>query len=251
VSVHVGLDLGKEHDYTALAVVLDSGAGDGGRRERPTQRRNTGVLSRVSGPARIGGSSRRYQLTDLRRYELGTDYVDIVPHVVKIMNDSRLTIDGVRPMLYVDSTGVGAPVVEMLRSSGLGDLIAIKFRPSSEDARWTQGNREGRIPKEDVVAALRVAWQQKQVAARRGMKLWPTLRNELSAFKRKQNEKTGSVTYEHWRQQDHDDLVFAVAMAIYGAQYAPGSRPVFIERMSFGPSEAASRASHTWRVGRI
>ncbi len=40
---------------------------------------------------------------------------------------------------------------------------------------------------------------------------------ELQSFRCKQNPKTAHVSFEHWRDSDHDDLVLAVAMACWGA----------------------------------
>jgi hypothetical protein len=53
-------------------------------------------------------------------------------------------------------------------------------------------------------------------------------RKELENFGAKQNEGTGHTSYEAWREGEHDDLVLAVAMAIYSAtrrrpQYLSGS----------------------------
>ena len=40
---------------------------------------------------------------------------------------------------------------------------------------------------------------------------------ELQGFRRKENPKTSHVSFEHWRDSDHDYLVLAVAMACWGA----------------------------------
>ena len=51
-------------------------------------------------------------------------------------------------------------------------------------------------------------------------------REELQSFRRKQNPKTSHVSFEHWRDSDHDDLVLAVAMACWGATSRRGRRSV-------------------------
>ena len=51
-----------------------------------------------------------------------------------------------------------------------------------------------------------------------GLELWPALRKELLAFRRKINLKTAHDSYEHWRDSDHDDLVLAVALACWWAR---------------------------------
>ena len=69
------------------------------------------------------------------------------------------------------------------------------------------------MPKEDLVAALEVPFDKGTLKIAEGLELWPALREELQSFRRKQNPKTSHVSFEHWRDSDHDDLVLAVAMA--------------------------------------
>jgi hypothetical protein len=38
-------------------------------------------------------------------------------------------------------------------------------------------------------------------------------------FRRKQNARTAHISYEHWRESDHDDLVLAAALACWKANY--------------------------------
>ena len=79
----VGLDLGQKQDFSAVAVVE--------RDER--------------GCMRV-----RY----LERMALGTPYVKVVSRVSEIMRHTELALQS---RLVVDATGVGAPVVEMLRAA--------------------------------------------------------------------------------------------------------------------------------------
>ena len=51
---------------------------------------------------------------------------------------------------------------------------------------------------------------------------------ELQNFRHKQNPKTSHVSFEHWRDSDHDDLVLAVAMACWGATGGRGQRALRI-----------------------
>ena len=55
-------------------------------------------------------------------------------------------------------------------------------------------------------------------------------REELLSFRRKQNPKTSHVSFEHWRDSDHDDLVLAVAMACWGATSRRPRRSVRVIR---------------------
>ena len=53
----------------------------------------------------------------------------------------------------------------------------------------------------------------------KGLTGWPKLREELLNFRRKQNTVTAHISYEHWRESDHDDLVLAAALACWKAIY--------------------------------
>src|SRR5713101_931572 len=91
----VGLDLGKQQDFTAIAVV-----------EREEQ-----ALAWMA-PV-FKGLAVRY----LERMPLGTPYTEIVERVRELVNH-RL-VSG-RCWLVIDATGVGSPVVDMLRKARLG-----------------------------------------------------------------------------------------------------------------------------------
>ena len=79
----VGLDLGQAQDFTAAAIL-----------ERPDPR------------------ERVYAARHLQRWPLGTSYPEIVADVVQMVR--RLTP---APILAVDATGVGRPVVESVATS--------------------------------------------------------------------------------------------------------------------------------------
>src|ERR1035438_2704427 len=87
----LGLDLGKRHDYSAIAVV---------ERLEPM---------RGYGRARDGHMVVRY----LERVPLGTGYPAVVEQVRTLVSTDRMRG---RCNVVVDSTGVGEPVVDMLRS---------------------------------------------------------------------------------------------------------------------------------------
>lgn len=92
----VGLDLGQRRDHTAIAVVE--------RLEVVYPERN-----------RVTWDFRRekcYRLRHLERVALGVGYMEIAARVGRLMRSGDLAK---RSRLAVDASGVGAPVVEMLR----------------------------------------------------------------------------------------------------------------------------------------
>jgi hypothetical protein len=96
----VGLDLGKSSDPSALTVL-----------EWTWPRRSTPFPAKPLLPTRRP----TYDVTALKRWPLGTPYVDIVQWLTRLFLSPALQVTGQpMPVLVVDQTGVGAAVVEML-----------------------------------------------------------------------------------------------------------------------------------------
>ena len=73
----------------------------------------------------------------LERVELGTPYPDVVEHVSGLVADDRLA----GCTLVVDATGVGAPVVDLLKKAKLPcRLMPVMITGGSND---TPGRRAG------------------------------------------------------------------------------------------------------------
>jgi hypothetical protein len=68
-------------------------------------------------------------------------------------------------------------------------------------------------------AALEVPFHKGTLKVAKGLELWSALREELLNFRRKQNKQTAHISYEHWRESDHDDLVLGAALACWKATY--------------------------------
>ena len=200
MAFYVGLDLGQSADHTALAVV-----------QSLKQRNAEGEIGRY------------LHLRHLERYPLRTPYTTIADGVVDVMRSEALTSDEYDPTrhrvakpkaeLLVDKTGVGRGVTDILKERGL------RFTGIVIHGGETTHNTDGayHVPKKDLVAALEVPFDKGTLKIAEGLELWLGLREELQSFRRKQNPKTAHVSFEHWRDSDHDDLVLAVAMACWGA----------------------------------
>jgi hypothetical protein len=182
---YVGLDLGQAQDYTALS-----------------------VIEKASGPDTAPPRT-EYRVRHLQRFKLGTPYPDIVTRVYEMivkLPDSVLT---------VDHTGVGRPVVDLFRASGLNPIavtITGGDTVNHEAGLW-------RVPKRDLVGVLTVAFQNGTLKIAEALPDAKTLIDELLNFKVKINVKTAHDSYEAWREGVHDDLVLSVAMAVWAAQF--------------------------------
>lgn len=189
----VGLDLGQASDFTALVVL-----------ERPVveQRKGKGVPS----------AKPVYSLRHLHRFPLGTPYTEIVSDVVTMVGKPPL--EGCS--LIVDSTGVGAAVMDLLRQSSPKALL----RPvlitggnsaaMSDDGCW-------HVAKVQLVSVLQILLQARRLKVAPALPLAELLTKELQNFRVKITA-SANETYEAWREGDHDDLVLSAALACWFAE---------------------------------
>jgi hypothetical protein len=186
----LGLDLGQAQDYTALCVVET--AGDGGA------------------PV--------YHVRHLERFRLGTSYPAIVERVKDVTQAD--TLRG-RYILVADATGVGAPVVDLLRQANV-NTVAVTITGGDTVIRDAG---DFRVPKRDLVSSLQVLLQAGRLKFAEGLPDVPSLVREMLAFQRKITDQAYD-TYGAWRDGAHDDMVLSVALAVW---YAGRSAHVSVE----------------------
>ena len=167
----------------------------------------------------------------LERIPLQTPYPDMVKGVRQ-----RLEAIGERCALVIDATGVGRGVVDLFREGWTESdpdtlqRIVLPGKPSIIAVTLTNGQQghaeswdEQYVPKRDVITALLLALQQQRFRAAASLAEIPTLLNEAKNFQWKVS-KAGDDLYGQWREGKHDDLLLAVAVAVwYGDKYAPVS----------------------------
>ena len=193
--VILGIDLGKTNDYTAICGI-----------EKWQQYKEWPYEDERLGEA-------KYRLVYLERFPLGTDYVDQAKFAKVIYDDAidRYSDDKLRPDLLLDATGPGLPMLDVFK----------KIIPYSQGVYITSGhevNRENSIyyvPKKHLATNLQIIIQGKRLAFGRNIPELKTLKDELMNFQYKINEQTGNVSFEHWRERDHDDMVLAIAIALW------------------------------------
>jgi hypothetical protein len=165
----------------------------------------------------------RLDVLHLERFEIGTSYVIQVDAVLARLEGLLALCDPERslPILAVDYTGVGRPVVDMFRAKGCPiPLIAItstsgetahadSFRPG----HWTDWT----VPKKELVAPLLVGVQNERVKIAPGLELATQALKEMQQFRMKRRIVSGAVSYESLTEDDHDDLVMSMALAAWVA----------------------------------
>ncbi len=202
----VGLDLGQSKDFTALVVNERVEA----QRIRFERTPFAPVPSEVERKPLI-----RHRFTFLHRFALGTPYPDVVDTVGKVLKQLPVRRDP--PALYVDATGVGRPVVDTMRAKGLRP-VGVTITGGLDVNR--KAADDVRIPKSVLASLMQVVLQTERLKIAGEMPLTPVLERELQAFKVKISA-AGNEGFEAWRESDHDDLVLAAAIAVWGAEHRP------------------------------
>jgi phage FluMu gp28-like protein len=177
----LGIDLGQAHDYTALVVL---------------ERVGTELHAR-----------------HIERLRLGTSYPEQVARIAALVPSPELARD---VLVAVDGTGVGRAVTDLLRTAlrpFRTPLVAITITggaaASRVGSRWS-------VPKRDLIASAQVALQAKRLKIAASLPTAQTLMDELSAY-RVTISDDGRDTYGNGREAPNDDLVLALAIAVYAA----------------------------------
>lgn len=190
----LGLDLAQARDWTALSVIKRSG------------------LPEV------------FTCLDLVRWQ-GEPYTAIVREMVQLMNTEA--IRGPR-YLIVDGTGIGRPVVDMLREAmpehfRAGCLKAVTITAGGA-AHYDELSTYWHVPKVDLVSTYHCLFGTQRFRVAKSLTLADALHREINSFEVK-TTAAGAETYSAWREQAHDDLVLSCALALYFGQPRRTPRP--------------------------
>lgn len=183
-----GLDLGKKHDYAALACLDDL------RADLPT-------------PTAPWDDMRRCTCVATKRWPLDTSYMTIIEDVKGIV-----ARDGWRdPVLVTDASGVGQPVIDAMRKERLAcRVVPVTIvggnsqRVDAEGYWW--------VAKSILVSGAKVALQRGELRVAAKEK---ALLEELSNYTVKVTGG-GNEVYNA-PEGEHDDLVMALCLAIWYA----------------------------------
>src|SRR6516165_7930491 len=147
-----------------------------------------------------------FQVGHLERMPLGTPYPGIVAHVRRLLGKFPA-----RTELVIDVTGVGKPVFEMFTYSGISPVGVLITAGTAE-------TRDGVIcgvPKLTLVSRLQALLHQGRLKIHRELAEAETLVRELQDF-RVEFTVAGHLTFNA-RSGKHDDLVLALAIAVWRA----------------------------------
>jgi hypothetical protein len=184
---YVGLDLGQRRDYTALTVIEKLFKPFWGEEWLYAGRNEKGTT--------------RLMVRAIERIRLATPYPEIVEWVKAIVTHPELLK---RCTLTVDATGVGAPVVDLLRRANMGcNLMPITIVGSSGgNAHYNPIT--GSIPRSQLLTNLQLMIQQDQLEVAESCAQSNACKQELRHL------KLDGTLHGH-----HDDISIALALAAW------------------------------------
>ncbi|MGE5618097.1 MAG: hypothetical protein ACM3US_02435 [Sphingomonadaceae bacterium] len=203
-AVSIGVDIGQQRDPTALAVVerQDRSRWALPRSERVVEPRD---IRLVSDPV--------YVAREIGRLSLGTPYPEVAEAIRRVVDGIRLRYKGALEV-RIDSTGVGAPVVDLVRAQVKAvpyvEVLAVSFTHGDRFER--KGSKEATLGKAYLVSRLQALLQTRSLKLPRTSET-EALEQELKTYEIKVSEN-GNDTYGAFRVGTHDDLVTALGLAV-------------------------------------
>jgi hypothetical protein len=189
VTYSIGVDLGQQHDHTAIAIVESA--------ERILDLRDPITYEHRR--------EKRTRLRHLERIRLGTSYPDVVGNIKSIAASPALES---RSTLIVDATGVGAPIVDLLKRAQLRCQV-IPVTITSGDRPSSDGSAH-RVPKRDLIAGLQVLFEDPSFDIAIGLAFTKPLVDELARMR-----ATVSAAGHDRYNGPKDDLVLALSLAAW------------------------------------
>ena len=194
--IFVGLDLGQSQDPSALSIVERAEVFPGEMDWVTYERRRP----------------LRFRVLYLERLLLGTPYPRVVERVRQVVRQSA---QQGRCTLVMDATGLGTPVLDMMRAANLGCEIVPVLLTGGE--RESCANGVWHVPKRDLITGLQLMLERRELGLPSRLPAARDLAKEIAGMGVTISER-GRVSYGRSREGEHDDLVIATALACWRAR---------------------------------
>ncbi len=156
------------------------------------------------------------RLKHLERMPLDASYPDIAARVSTLLETPEIK-DGERcggAQVVIDVTGSGRAILELFERVEIEPVVVTI---TSAGVREDQvAFNDWRVPKVELIGALRVVYETRRLKMAKDIDLVQTLVSELREFKMRPPRIDPSAP-ETWRDGQFDDLVFAVALVAWRA----------------------------------
>jgi hypothetical protein len=189
--VHIGVDIGQQRDPTAVCVVELELRG----------------YTRDEEDGYPRGGQQHYVGRHIERMPLGTPYPAVVSRLVAINAELRKREQ--EPRFWLDATGVGQPVVDLLDQAGL--CVTPVYLTGSEKATWD--GRDLRLGKAPLVSRLQVLLQSGRIHLPQTAEA-QALVQELLNYEIKVSEDA-HAQFGAFKTGTHDDLATALGLACW------------------------------------
>jgi hypothetical protein len=201
----IGVDLGQRVDRSAIAVV---------------ERMETAIegFDFARWTKTVEHLPDEWVVRRLERIPLGMPYTEMVERLRKVAEHPKLRGNS---WMAVDATGVGAPVVDMLRAAELECHLMPVILTGGIEASYD--GRQWRVPKIDLLARMRTLIEQGRLKVVDKLRERPALMRELLSVRGKQ-ARGGGVRVGADGYGEHDDLAMAVALAVWMGRKGPGDK---------------------------
>ena len=202
-----GIDIGQARDPSAIAVVT----------RITTETTNPQLRSLNPEP------NPRYEVQHLERLRLGMPYPQQVDAIEAML--CRPPLNRVGPRVLVDYTGVGRPVFDMFAGrhalrSAQGVVITGGRDTTRHGAGWS-------VPKGELVSKLQALLHAGELRIAASLPDAAVLMRELQDFRVRFTD-AGNATFNA-REGAHDDLVLAVALAVFGLSRPEPARELEVQ----------------------
>jgi hypothetical protein len=155
---------------------------------------------------------KRLEVRYLERLPLGMAYTAVAARISQMVWDQRLRG---QVTAVVDATGVGAPVVDLLRAGQVGcEVVPVSITGGE---RVTRNGAVWNVPKQDLIAGMSVLMENGQLRIARGLRDAGALVKEMADMRRVQRE-SGRERLGAEGSGEHDDLVIAVSLGCWKAR---------------------------------
>lgn len=214
-TVAVGVDLGQSKDPTSIAVVEKVTAVPGSH-TKPWDLDSMHAQARLVRP--------HYNLRLLEQPPLGTPY-PAQAHMLKSILARQLIAEH-DPNVWIDYTGVGRAVYDIFKQERVPRIKPVTITFSGHAGPNGQGGDS--VPKIELVSRLQALMHTNKLHMPDSLPLAKTFRRELLDF-RVSYTAIGNATFGA-REGAHDDLILAVALAVYGLD---SGREITVEPLRF------------------
>jgi hypothetical protein len=223
--LRIGVDIGQKVDPTAIVVA------EVGERDNAEGRTYEGYREHpITGEAHYNlwvAQESCYTVRHMERLPLGTSYPDVAKRIVEVaLNVSKheyeqrlhgdLIANHLSHLLYVDQTGVGAPVVDIVRE-------ALRLEPEAKDwSLWpvTFRHRDQKydrtaktVGKAFIVSTLQALFQRHAIELPKGHAEAEAMARELQSYEIRVDANANDQ-YGAFKVGSHDDLVTALGLAV-------------------------------------